>query len=1011
MIKDHNPGIVCLQETKLGNTQYNPGLNYSIYNSAPPIGDRAKGGAAIIVNKALQHSLVQLNTSIQAVAITVTSGKQITICSIYLPPDLVFTYNDIHLLINQLPSPFLLLGDFNAHNPLWGGNTLDVKGRIVEDIVDNHNITLMNNGAMTYHNIYTNSYSAIDLSICSSSINIDYVWSVDEYPNGSDHFPIHIRSVENKPSEFSPKWKVEEADWKKFSDLALTERSVDSFSSIAEAYNHFSEVTLDSANASIPKTKGKPSRPAVPWWNKTCHNLRKITRKCYKKFKNNGSAQSKIIYQRAKAKQNKYFKKAKRASWLYYINGISSKTPSKLVWKKIKKLSGKFVPEPLPTLKIDGNFITEPEKVAEKLGEHFSKVSSSENYSNHFKNIRNAQVSINLGENNKEPYNAKFTMKELKEALENSEPSAPGEDNILYEMLKHLPDKSKEFLLEIINKIWETGIIPKSWKIALILPIKKPNKDPSLPSSYRPIALTSCVCKLMEKMANTRLVWYLESNNLLSPFQYGFRKNRSTLDPLLRLSNQIQQGFAKQCQTIGVFFDLEKAYDSTWRFGIIKALFKMGIKGKIMRFINSFLSDRFIKVRVGNHISKPFPQEEGVPQGSVLSVTLFAVAINEILENIPPPVKGSLFVDDLALYCTGYDAASTSRFMQKAINSVCRWANDHGFRFSESKTVAVRFCRRRIKEVIPTLTINDIILPYSTEVKFLGMVFDEKLTWNSHIDKLKVKVKRSLNILKVVSGFNWGADKTSLLRLYNAVCRSKLDYGCQVYSSASKTKLKELDIVHNMGLRICTGAFQTSPIESIYVDSNQIPLDLRRQELGLRYTMRLKSSRENPTFEILTQCDAGRFGTRSSTPFQIRQLKELEDVNIQTQKILPFKYPSIPPWFTPDVHICTKQIKKKDHPEEEIKHKFLEHDIEHRNEKKIYTDGSKSEDGVGCAAVCEGESYIRKLPDFSSIFTAEATAIVDALELVHKKKFKSTVIYSDSKSALDALKSSILPTL
>ena len=92
-------------------------------------------------------------------------------------------------------------------------------------------------------------------------------------------------------------------------------------------------------------------------------------------------------------------------------------------------------------------------------------------------------------------------------------------------------------------------------------------------------------------MINTRLVWHLENKGLISPLQFGFRKNRSTLDPLLRLSNEIQQGFAKQCQTIGVFFDLEKAYDTTWRFGIIKELHNMGIGGNMIRFINSFLSE------------------------------------------------------------------------------------------------------------------------------------------------------------------------------------------------------------------------------------------------------------------------------------------------------------------------------------------------------------------------------------------------------------------------------------
>ena len=150
------------------------------------------------------------------------------------------------------------------------------------------------------------------------------------------------------------------------------------------------------------------------------------------------------------------------------------------------------------------------------------------------------------------------------------------------------------------------------------------------------------------------------------------------------------------------------------------------------------------------------------------------------------------------IYVTTYDALSACRYLQKTINAASRWASDNGFKFSTDKTVAVRFTRCRRMEMVPNLLLDGDILPYKDEVKFLGLIFDKKLTWSSHIDGLKLKVRKSLDILKVVSGFDWGADKKSLLRLYNALCRSKLDYGCQIYSSACKTKLKGLDAVHNM---------------------------------------------------------------------------------------------------------------------------------------------------------------------------------------------------------------------
>ena len=970
----------------------------------PPPGDRSHGGAAIIVNKAIQHSVIQLRSPLQVVAIKAILGKAITICSIYLPGADGFTNHSLQDLINQLPTPFLLLGDFNAHNPLWGGTNRDMYGSIVENILNANDIVLYNDGSMTYHNIHTNTYSAIDLSICSSSIAMDFNWSVNDYLHGSDHFPIHLKYSENIPTPSPPKWKEKEADWNKYRLGINIDREFESFSNHLEAYSYLTDKIIDSAEESIPKTGNLPRRPAVPWWDKKCNVLRKITRKCYRRFKNSGSQTTKIIYQRAMAKKRRYYRKAKRESWLYYINGISSKTPSRFVWKKIRKLSGKFVPSPLPTLKINNNLITDPGEVANTLGKHFSDVSSPNNYSEEFQRIRNTQVTINYSSDSNDEYNEQFSLHELLSALSSTEDTSPGEDSILYSMIRQLPDEAKIFLLKIINKVWETGVLPKSWKISIIIPVQKPFKDPFQPTSYRPIALTSCLCKLMEKMINTRLVWYLESKKLLSPNQYGFRKNRSTLDPLLKLSNEIQEAFGNNGQTIGVFFDIEKAYDTTWRHGVLKKFYSMGVKGKMLRFLKSFLSDRYFKVRVGSTLSSSFCQEEGVPQGSVLSVTCFAVAINGVIDALGPRVKGSLFVDDLVIYTSSYDALSACRDLQRSINSVSRWALNNGFKFSTTKTVAVRFTRCRRQEEIPNLFLNGDILPYADEVKFLGLTFDKKLTWSSHIENLKRKVIKSLNILKVVSSFDWGADKKSLLRLYDALCRSKLDYGCQIYSSACKTRLKELDVVHNMALRICSGAFRTSPIESIYIDTHQLPLDLRREELGLRYAARLESTPENPCRRILNKVDSINF-KEYSKPFQVRLgFKErMREMNMPDQKFWPVQYSKYPPWKVPKVECCLTNISKKTSSPQEIKAKFLEHDREHRKDFKIFTDGSKSSEGTGCAVIMSGHHKVGRLPNAASSFTAEITALVHALKEVCKINATKFVIYTDSKSSIDAI--------
>ncbi|GFO39486.1 LINE-1 retrotransposable element orf2 protein [Plakobranchus ocellatus] len=143
--------------------------------------------------------------------------------------------------------------------------------------------------------------------------------------------------------------------------------------------------------------------------------------------------------------------------------------------------------------------------------------------------------------------------------------SAAGPDGVNYQFLRHLPESCPHTLLKFFNNIWTTGDIPPSWREASVVPIPKLGKDPSDPSNYRPIALTSCLCKTLERMVNDRLVHVLESRNLLSNVQCGFRKDHSTLDHLVTLETFTKKAFARKKQVLAVFFDLEKAYDTTWR--------------------------------------------------------------------------------------------------------------------------------------------------------------------------------------------------------------------------------------------------------------------------------------------------------------------------------------------------------------------------------------------------------------------------------------------------------------
>ena len=159
-------------------------------------------------------------------------------------------------------------------------------------------------------------------------------------------------------------------------------------------------------------------------------------------------------------------------------------------------------------------------------------------------------------------------------------------------------------------------------------------------------------------MINTRLVWFLKKNNILSKYQSGFRKGRTTTDQLMRLESFISDSFLKGNYVVSVFFDLEKAYDTVWKYGVIRDLHKVGLRGRMPMFIQNFLSNRVFRVRLGSIYSDMYEQEMGVPQGSILSVTLFILKINSIADVIPASFEKSLFVDDFSITCSCRNMAS-----------------------------------------------------------------------------------------------------------------------------------------------------------------------------------------------------------------------------------------------------------------------------------------------------------------------------------------------------------------
>ena len=196
---------------------------------------------------------------------------------------------------------------------------------------------------------------------------------------------------------------------------------------------------------------------------------------------------------------------------------------------------------------------------------------------------------------------------------------------------------------------------------------------------------------------------------------------------------------------------MEKTYDTTWKYGIMKDLHDFGLRGCLPDFIINLFKDRFFKVWVESTFFYSYPQEMGVPQGSILLVTLFSVKIKSITQCLKPGVDCSLYVVDFQISYRSSNMSIIDRQLQICLNKLQQWPTDNGFRFSKTKTVCMHICYKRGLHLDPHLFLDKSPIPVVEEIIFLGVIFDRGLSFVPHLKYVKKKALKSLNILKVIS--------------------------------------------------------------------------------------------------------------------------------------------------------------------------------------------------------------------------------------------------------------------
>ena len=261
LITEYKPAVICLQETKLKSGITVNVRGYSEYHHYCTDHERASGGSSVLVNNAYLHRKLDINTNLQIQAIRCTLGNPITICSVYIPPSQSISNYDIENIIMQLPKPFVLLGDFNAHNPIWGSKGINQRGKTLENQLVKSAICLYNDNTPTHIDPSNLSTSQLDLSFCDPSIYPNFSWKVHDSLLGSDHFPTILQKNITHSTSHTQHWNFTRADWKTFQTECINELNSNKINTI----EMFENTLLSIANQSIPKTSARPRRDK-PWF-------------------------------------------------------------------------------------------------------------------------------------------------------------------------------------------------------------------------------------------------------------------------------------------------------------------------------------------------------------------------------------------------------------------------------------------------------------------------------------------------------------------------------------------------------------------------------------------------------------------------------------------------------------------------------------------------------------------------------------------------------------------------
>ena len=486
---------------------------------------------------------------------------------------------------------------------------------------------------------------------------------------------------------------------------------------------------------------------------------------------------------------------------------------------------------------------------------------------------------LNNTDANNLSYNNPFTEEELnKICMHLKQGKAVGPDMIPNEVLKHIG--TRNLILKFINFCFINNVIPSIWRQSIITPIpKSASKDPCVPLNYRGISLLSCLYKVYTACLNSRLSLYCEENNLLVDEQNGFRPKRSCQDHVYMLSSVIRNRKSKGQDTYCAFVDFQKAFDWVSRDMLLyKLATTFNIHGRLFNTLSTIYNSSTAQIKLNGKITSSFNVSSGVKQGDIISPTLFSMYLNDLATGIKNLNCGIdidglnlsilLYADDIVLLAPNEDS------LQEMLNFIKQWCNKWRMAINADKTQVVHFRRQQTLKTSYVFLFGDSPLKTVSFYKYLGVLFDEFLSFDNNANLLADSAGRALGAIRSKLKHIKQSGYKTFDTLFTSGVLSIADYCAAIWATKNIPKIEQ---VSYKAARYFLGVHRYAPIEALLGDMGWQTARSRHKILILKFWNRLCLMPESRLTRKVFDWDRQYSGSKGTWSHAVKQV--LSDIN------------------------------------------------------------------------------------------------------------------------------------